>query len=87
MSAHKEVIQAIRLKRSLQQMQQLLDEGSELAAQLRTLSGLTERGIDPTSLSVTPAELEKLLELAERIERDTARQDPQALRERGSKQV
>lgn len=68
MAIDKEVIQAVRLKRSSQQIEALLTQGNALAEQLLQRSGLRQRGVDPKYIRATPADIEKLLEITEDIE-------------------
>jgi hypothetical protein len=68
MVVHRGVIQSIRLKRSVQEIEQLLAQGDALARELLEKSGLLEKGIDPRQLSLTPAQLEQLIERARELE-------------------
>jgi hypothetical protein len=68
MVVNKEVIQAIRLKRTAQQTEELIAKGNALARELLEISGLVERGLDPRGLRLSPEQLALLLERAQAIE-------------------
>jgi len=68
MVVNREVIQAVRLKRSVQEIEALLAEGDALAHELLQTSGLLEKGIDPRKLDLTPEQLADLIERARKVE-------------------
>jgi len=68
MVINREVIQAIRLRRSTEELEGLLAKGDALAEELLRLSGLLEQGIDPREIKLTPQQLAELLELVKSTE-------------------
>ena len=68
MVVHKEVIQAIRLKKQLAAVQAQLEMSQALREQLLELSGLVERGIDPRTIKASQQNIQDLLAVAERLE-------------------
>ncbi|MEK0418698.1 MAG: hypothetical protein RI949_2704 [Pseudomonadota bacterium] len=54
MVVHREVIQALRAKRSAEAFERLQSEGQEQLMTLLAQSGLLERGVDPRTLNLSP---------------------------------
>jgi hypothetical protein len=80
MVVNREVIQAIRLKRSVQEIESLLAQGDALAHELLQTSGLLEKGIDPRALNLTPEQLNDLIERARVLEQDLLLDETQTRR-------
>lgn len=87
MVVHREVIQSIRLKRSVQEIEQLLLQGDALACELLEKSGLLDKGIDPRKLDLTPEQWDQLIQRARAFEAELLLDETQtrrALRGRSS---
>jgi hypothetical protein len=80
MVVHREVIQSIRLKRIVQDIEQLLSQGDAMASQLLQASGLLDKGIDPRTLDLSPEQWEQLLERARAFEADLLLDETQTRR-------
>ena len=72
MALDRQIIQNIRLKRQTAELAAALKVSQALAEQLVEVSGLKERGIDPSKVQASPQDLPALLELAARIEAEEA---------------
>jgi len=68
MVVHKEVIQTIRLKKQLAAIQAQLEASQALRQQMLELSGLLEKGIDPSQIQATQQNIRDMLKEAERLE-------------------
>ena len=68
MVVHKEVIQTIRLKKQLAAAQAQLEASEALRQQMLELSGLLEKGIDPSQIQATQQNIQDMLKEAERLE-------------------
>lgn len=68
MVVHREIIQALRAKRSGQAIDELLAEGESQLMTLLTQSGLLEKGLDPRSLKLSPEQQEAIIKAAEALE-------------------
>ncbi len=80
MVVNREVIQAVRLKRSVQEIEGLLAQGDALAHELLQTSGLLEKGIDPRKLDLTPEQLADLIERARKLEKELLLDETQTRR-------
>lgn len=80
MVVHREVIQSIRLKHIVQDIEQLLSQGDAMASQLLQASGLLDKGIDPRTLDLSPEQWEQLLERARAFEADLLLDETQTRR-------
>lgn len=80
MVVHREIIQSIRLKRSVQEIEKLLMQGDALACELLEKSGLLDKGIDPRKLELTPAQLEQLIQRARALESELLLDETQTRR-------
>jgi len=65
MVVHREVIQALRAKRSAEAFERLQSEGQEQLMTLLVQSGLLERGVDPRTLNLSPEQRDELIKAAE----------------------
>lgn len=65
MVVHREVIQALRAKRSAEMFERLQSEGQEQLMTLLAQSGLLERGVDPRTLNLSPEQRDALIQAAE----------------------
>jgi hypothetical protein len=68
MVVHREVIQTIRLKKQLAAVQAQLEASAALRQQMLGLSGLLEKGIDPSLIQATQQNIQDMLIEAERLE-------------------
>lgn len=68
MVVHREIIQALRAKRSVQAIDELLAEGESQLMALLTQSGLLEKGLDPRSLKLSPEQQDAIIKAAEALE-------------------
>ena len=87
MVVNREIIQSVRHRRAVRELEALLAQGSQLAQTLLQQSGLLEQGVDPGQLKLTPAQLEVLLAHAARIESELLAGDAAPPPEAGRKQV
>lgn len=76
MTIDRRVIQKIRLQRAQDAGASAVQAGTAAAATLLQVSGVLERGIDPSRLNLSPADLPRLLELARAIEAEEAMLEP-----------
>lgn len=68
MVVHKEVIQTIRLKKQLAALKAQLVVAEALRQQMVELSGLLEKGIDPSQIAAGHQNIQDMLKLAEDLE-------------------
>jgi hypothetical protein len=87
MVVHKEVIQAIRLKKQLAAVQAQLEMGQALREQLLALSGLVEQGVDPRHIEASAQNIQELLKLAEQLEVELKLREGDGYRPAGRIQV
>ncbi len=80
MVVHREIIQSIRLKRSVQEIEKLLSQADSLACELLEKSGLLDKGIDPRKLQLTPAQLDQLIQRARALESELLLDETQTRR-------
>lgn len=80
MVVNREIIQAVRLKRSVQEIEALLAQGDALAHELLQTSGLLEKGIDPRTLDLTAEQLADLIERARVLEQELLLDETQTRR-------
>jgi hypothetical protein len=87
MVVHKEVIQAIRLKKQLAAVQAQLEASAALRQQMLELSGLLDRGIDPSMIQATQQNIQDMLKEAERLEVELNLREAEVLKRAGRLQV
>lgn len=87
MVVHKEVIQAIRLRKQLAAVQAQLEASAALRQQMLELSGLLDRGIDPSMIQATQQNIQDMLKEAERLEVELNLREAEVLKRAGRLQV
>lgn len=80
MVVNREVIQSIRLRRTVQEIEHLFSQGDALACELLEKSGLLDKGIDPRGLQLTPEQWDQLIERARILEADLLLDETQTRR-------
>ena len=75
MVVNREIIQSIRVRRAVRQLEELLAQGAELSETLLRQSGLLEKGLDPRQLNLSPEQMEIFLRAAEQAEAEVLADD------------